>query len=138
MNSMINNNGIDQGIARAFLGAFLLTADEVVAETAVKKCLDRLNSAEMTAEDLTPTTLGIARRLQNESELTRELPAWVSHRLPSELQNVLRLPADIRYCFVLRFLHGLCPDVCATILQLPVSQLESRTDEALCELAKMR
>jgi DNA-directed RNA polymerase specialized sigma24 family protein len=138
MKSIVNSSGFDREIAAAFLGAFLLTADEVVAERAVEKCLTRLDSAEMTAENLMPAILRIARQLQSESELTSEMPAWAPQRLPSELQNVLRLRADARCCFVLRLLHGLRPDVCADILRLTVSQLESCTQEALCELAKMR
>jgi hypothetical protein len=138
MNSTINSSGFDREIARAFLAAFLLSADEVVAERAVEKCLARLNSAEIKPDTVTLATLTIARQLQSESELTSQLSASVPEWLPSELQHVVGLRADARSCFVLRLLHGLRPDVCANILGMTVSQLESCTQEALCELAKRR
>jgi DNA-directed RNA polymerase specialized sigma24 family protein len=124
---------------RAYLAALVLTADATLAETAVRICLASLDSAGIASEDLEVSTLGIAEWLQREpSEMQEHLPEWVSQRLPIELQNVLRLPADLRHCFVFRILYGLSPDFCSDMLQLSVAQLDSWTQEAVCELAQMR
>ena len=54
--------------------------------------------------------------------------------LPAELQNIARLPRNVRRVFVLRVLLGLPPDVCANILDLSLDRVDRQTCAALVAL----
>jgi len=54
--------------------------------------------------------------------------------LPAELQNIARLPRNVRRVFVLRVLVGLPPDVCANILDLSLDRVDQQTCAALVAL----
>jgi len=54
--------------------------------------------------------------------------------LPTELQNIARLPRNVRRVFVLRILLGLPRDVCAKALDLRLERVDQQTCAALVAL----
>ena len=58
--------------------------------------------------------------------------------LPAELRRLFMLQPLLRYCFVLRILVGLSPEVCAELLDISVTGLEDAVYAALTELTPLR
>ncbi len=123
---------------RAFLAAFLLTANMELAETAVAESIQALDPSDLTSEALDVLAMRIAKQLHDEMpEPGDNISTQLLQRLPVELHNVLRLPTMLRQCFVLRVLHGLRPELCASLLGISLPQLGIRTGDAAVELARM-
>jgi hypothetical protein len=58
--------------------------------------------------------------------------------LPAELRRLFMLQPLPRFCFVLRILAGLSPEVCAELLDISVTELEDAVCSALTELTPLR
>lgn len=64
--------------------------------------------------------------LQRHRQPTVEETAQASFGLPLELQRVLRLPTDLRQCFVLRLLVAMSREFCARVLGLDVAAFDHK------------
>ena len=116
----------------AFRTALLLTGDATTAEAAVTRAID-------VCEALSPGGLLIeavrsaVRRRTKSSDGPYEVDG-----LPAELRRLFMLQPLRRYCFVLRILAGLSPEVCAELLDISVTELEDAVYAALTELTPLR
>jgi len=142
---------IERTICRAFRTAHLLTADVHQAEIAVLKAIDLFEPEVDTEETLFRHTMHAAvltptepmpRAASHRSEPTEPMPRAASHRseptdsfVPVELQAVLNLSRDLRYCFVLRVLAGWSQLACARLLGLQGRSVDRYTWAALQCLA---
>lgn len=117
-----------QAFDMAFRTALLLTGGMNTAEAAVMHGIGA-------CEDLSPRGLlteavrSAVRRCTKSSDGPHEVEA-----LPLELRRLFMLPPLLRYCFVLRILVGLSPEVCAELLEISVSEFEDALYGALTEL----
>ena len=120
---------------RTFRTLFLLTGGLARAEDAMMEAIQAANSEDMSDEVLLRE--GVAAALsQAPATWTDDDPA--SSALPSPLLRVLRLPAHLRQCFVLRILAAFSPADCAQLLNLSIAKVEQRTREAMYEIARGR
>lgn len=109
----------------AFRTALLLAGDAKTAEAAVMHGIGA-------CEDLSPGGLlteavrSAVRRRKKSSDGPYEIDS-----LPSELRRLFTLLPLFRYCFVLRILVGLSPEVCAELLEISVSEFEDALFGAL-------
>ena len=116
----------------AYRTALLLTGDTRTAEVAVTHAIDA-------CEDLSPGGLMIeavrsaVRRRTKSSDGSYEVDG-----LPAELRRLFMLQPLLRYCFVLRILVGLSPEVCAEFLDISVIEFEDTVYAALTELTLLR
>jgi len=130
---------VQQAIGRAFLTAHLLTASTAQAEDAVMVALDSWEPGEEDAEALLQRTLATAagqidRGPAAQDSTEQDVPGCV----PAELQAVLRLPARLRQCYVLRILAGQPREVCARLLDLHPQQVDQYTNAAMQCLPLMK
>jgi hypothetical protein len=128
---------IERTIRRAFRTAHLLTADVRQAEIAVLKAIDLFEPEVDTDETLFRHTMHAAVLSP-----TEPMPRAASHRseatdsfVPVELQAVMNLSRDLRYCFVLRILAGWSRLACARLLRLQGRSVDRYTGAALQCLA---
>jgi DNA-directed RNA polymerase specialized sigma24 family protein len=120
---------IEQTVRRAFRTAHLLTASIRQAESAVLKAIDSLDLDVETGESLFQNViLGAVRCPSIESSSNESFE-------PLELQAVLRLPENLRRCFVLRVLVGFSQPACARLLNMTVATVNEYTCAALQRLA---
>ena len=116
----------------AFRTALLLTGDARTAEAAVSHGIGA-------CEDLSPGGLlmeavrSAVRRRTKSSDGPYEVGG-----LPDELRRLFILQPLLRHCFVLRILLGLCPEVCAELLEISVTEFEDSVYGALTELPQLR
>ena len=116
----------------AFRTALLLTGDTTTAEAAVTYGI-------AACEDLSPGGLlneavrSAVRRRTKSSDGFYEVDG-----LPAELRRLFMLQPLRRYCFVLRILVGLSPEVCAELLDISVTEFEDTVYAALTELPLLR
>jgi len=116
----------------AFRTALLLTGDTTTAEAAVTHGITA-------CEDLSPRGLLIealrsaVQRRTKSSDGPNEVDG-----LPAELRRLFRLRPLLRYCFVLRILAGLSPEVCGELLDISFTELEDAVYAALTELTPLR
>ena len=105
------------------------------AEEAMLEAIDATDSEDISDETLLRE--GVAAAL-------RQTPASWPHddsaasALPGPLIRVLRLPAHLRHCFVLRILAAFSPADCAQLLNLSIAKVDQRTCEAMYEIARGR
>jgi len=126
-----------RALSRAFTTALLLTANTERAEAAVLDGINALHPGEASPEKLFLEVAaaafaagrGSARRLQ-------ELECAASV-LPPELRPVLRLPLNLRQCFVLRVLMSLSRESCARLLVRGVNAVDHDTRRAAQALARV-
>ena len=116
----------------AFRTALLLTGDTRTAEAAVTHGI-------AACEDLSPRGLLIeaVRSAVRRRTKSSDGPCEVDG-LPAELRRLFMLQPLLRYCFVLRILVGLSPDVCAELLDISVTEFENKVYAALTELTLLR
>jgi len=129
--------GIEHTISRAFLIAQLLTRSAGQAESAVVEALDSWDPAGESEEVLLERVLAAGIRFQGTCAASRSNEPELLASFPREIQAVLRLPAQVRRCFVLRILVGLSRPVCARLLQLSCRQVDEYTSRALKRLPSL-
>lgn len=115
----------NDGLGRAFRTALLLTASAERAEAAVLEAIATMDPLEFSDEALLREAMA-ASITSRFPEAGVEEQEHGSSLLPLALRGILRLPRDLRQCFVLRVLVGLPREVCALILQTATRQ---RIDE---------
>jgi hypothetical protein len=120
----------ERTLTRAFNAAHLLTASILQAEAAVLKAIDRFDPSRDTDE----TLFGYALRSAVQSQPGHQ-PESTGQPLPKELQAVLNLARELRYCFVLRVLIGMSKQACAQLLGVNVQKVDECTCTAMRLLA---
>jgi hypothetical protein len=124
----LNRPGVEQAISKAFRAAQLLSGSEEQAEIAVLQALDAWDPEDDDPETLFQLALKAA--IQNPA-----LPSpMLGSALPVELQAVLKLPTQLRRCFVLRTLVGRSRDACAGLVNLRPQQVDDYNCAALQRL----
>jgi DNA-directed RNA polymerase specialized sigma24 family protein len=128
--------GIESTIGKAFLTAYLLTANAKQAETAVLEAVESWDPDHESEDVLFENVLGTAVRSQPDP-LPFHWRASAPDRLslPLELKGAFSLPAELRGCFVLRILVGMSLQGCAQLLRLNARRVEQYTRAALEYLA---
>ena len=112
----------------AFRTALLLTGDTTTAEAAVTHGI-------AACEDLSPGSLLIEAVRSAVRQRTKSSDGFYEvDGLPAELRRLFMLQPPLRYCFVLRVLVGLSPEVCAELLDISVTEFEDAVPAALTEL----
>ena len=116
----------------AFRTALFLTGDTTTAEAAVKYGI-------AACEDLSPGGLLIeaVRSAVRRRTKSSDGPCEVDG-LPAELRRLFMFQPLLRYCFVLRILVGLSPEVCAELLDISATEFEDAVYAALTELTLLR
>jgi DNA-directed RNA polymerase specialized sigma24 family protein len=123
---------IKQTIGRAFLAAHLLTASTEQAEDAVVEAMESWDPDDDSDEVLFHQVLRSA--LQADIEGVSSSSNDLDSMLPAKLKAVLRLPPQLRHCYVLRMLVGLSRQACARLLHLHSPEVDHYTREALQRL----
>jgi DNA-directed RNA polymerase specialized sigma24 family protein len=121
-------------LSAPFLTAFLLTGSVNRAETAMLDGIRAWDADRDPDAELLRATARAALALYRPREGEEITPASVL--LPAELQRVLRLPSDLRQCFVLRMLAGLPRESCAQLLDLDLDAVDRDTSLAAQALAQ--
>jgi DNA-directed RNA polymerase specialized sigma24 family protein len=121
-----------------FVTAILLTGSVKHAEKAM---LEGIRSLDIDATPEEELLLSIVSAAMGPRQWSGRRPpaemAYVSSLLPVELQRVLRLPMDLRHCFVLRFLLAMPREFCARLLGLDVVTVDQDASLAAQELAQI-
>ena len=103
-------------LQEAFRAAVLLTGNLKQAEEAVLEGILLWNS-EVAPDLLQKTTAAAVEKNLTAISRSEDLSQTFGH-LPVELQRVLRLPASLRRCYVLRILMALPNATCSMLLGL--------------------
>lgn len=112
----------------AFRTALLLTGDTRTAEVAVTQGIGA-------CEDLSPGGLLIEAVRSAVRRRTKSSDGpYVIECLPIELRRLFMLQPLARHSFVLRVLVGLSPQVCAELLEVPLTEFEDAVSGALTQL----
>jgi len=121
---------VQDAVGRAFLTAHLLTGNAVGAENAVMEALGSWDPGEESADVLLERAVSKAATQLDMGCATPDpqQPRW---GVPTELQAVLRLPARLRHCYVLRILAGFSRESCAQMLDLHCQQVDQYTRAAM-------
>jgi DNA-directed RNA polymerase specialized sigma24 family protein len=119
-------------LGRALIAARLLTATDLDAETAVLSAIESWNSEVEDESALVQRALATA--LKRDADWAIRATNFTL-LVPAELKSVLRLPPQLRRCFVLRILEGLTSAQCVGLLRVPPETLNHYTCEALWRLA---
>lgn len=114
-------------LRRTFTTALLLTGNVAQSEAAIA---DSFGYSQLLVQRALEVALA-APASATEQDV-------VSSLLPPELRRVLRLPTDLRQCFVLRILAGLPGAVCAPLLHKEISQVEEAAGAAAQMLAEFQ
>ena len=123
---------IEHVISRAFLTAHLLTASTQQAENAVTEALVSWDPHGDNEGALLDRILEAAVRAPCDRSLsTFREPDSTAALLPAELRAVLRLPSQLRRCFVLRILAALSRQFCGQLLHLHPHRVDQYTSAAL-------
>jgi hypothetical protein len=127
LQSMTTGTVVGKYICKAFVTAVLLSGSMKRAEAAM---LDGIASSGDGDELVGHTVTALLQR--DGAGETTDAPA----SLPEELRNVLRLPADLRRCFVLRVLMGWPRERCAELLRREAGEVDRAASLAAMELAE--
>jgi DNA-directed RNA polymerase specialized sigma24 family protein len=117
-----------ESICKAFVTAVLFSGSTERAEAAM---LDGIASG-VDGEELVGHTVTALLERDGVGE-SADAPA----SLPEGLRNVLRLPADLRRCFVLRVLMGWPRERCAELLRREAGEVDRAASLAAMELAEI-
>jgi hypothetical protein len=121
-------------VARAFLVAYLLTADAQEAEAAVAEAADCWNPEIDSDEAMVLfSAVAAARILRRDCGFTRQRSLDLP-RLPRELAYIAGFDGPSRGCFVLRVLMGLSLHVCAEMLGISAGEAQERLCAMVCEM----
>jgi hypothetical protein len=128
----------DHRLWASFLAALLITGTTRLAEAAVLAGVESLTFEAEPEEELFQLSMAAAVRA-NRSATTGcgEHGCQTPLPFPAELTNVLRLPVDLRECFVLRVLTGMSRERCAGLLQIEANQVERNVCESALILAEL-
>jgi DNA-directed RNA polymerase specialized sigma24 family protein len=127
-----------ESLSMTFVTAILLTGSVKHAETAMLEGIRSLDIDATPEAELLPTIVSAAMDPRQWSgRRAPEEIAYASSLLPLELQRVLRLPIDLRHCFVLRLLLAMPREFCARILGLDVDTVDRNTSLAAQALAQI-
>jgi len=126
------SNSMDMIMRKAFVTAYLLTANVEQAESAVMEAIDSWD-----ADD--DTDVSLIRRALHAAVLSDypDKPKLAEPPLSDELQAVLRLSSLPRRCFVLRILAGLSTEVCSRLLRLSSLSVDEYTCAAMTCLGSL-
>jgi len=115
-------------LAIAFWNALLVSGSVTTAELAVLDGVDSCDDVSHPGFLIETVSSAIRRR--------RELMGHVDGLalLAPDLRWAVALRPPLRDCFVLRVLAGLCPEVCAELLNLSIAEFEDAVCDALREL----
>jgi len=113
-----------ESLCKTFITAVLLTGSTQRAEAAILRGIASGNSPDLLARTLDSLLSWHA------GDITDAPPS-----LPAELQCVLRLPAELRRCFVLRFLMEWPRERCAAALRVDVAEIDRTACQAAVQLA---
>jgi hypothetical protein len=125
----------DETLEKAYITALLLTGNAEEAEAAVFEGIQATEHGDASPDALLHETM--AASITGNSRPSIE-EGDAASRLPAELRRVLRLPRDLRRCFVLRVLAGLPNEICARMLRIEihrVDELVSASAQALANLS---
>jgi hypothetical protein len=98
----------------------------MLADATVLSAIEALDDDDICRESLLAEVIRLSVRFRTDwcdhqpNRLTHPRP-----QLPVELQNVLKLPTELRHAFVLRTLLGLSPEAAAGILQCDENQVSA-------------
>jgi hypothetical protein len=127
-----------EALNKAFTTALLLTRSVEQSEAALREGIECLDFDDDAAgEKLIRGALYAAMSRSREDAERR--PGEVDDALsllPLELKRVALLPAALRHCFALRVLAGLPRKVCASLLNLEISQVAETAALAAQMLAR--
>ncbi len=122
----------NQAISRGFRATLLLTGSLAQAEGAMLDAVHSLGHEEEPDDALFLRAIKAAITAGRQASARVQDFDLASSVLPLELRRVLRLPLDLRHCFVLRFLAGFSREDCAKILHLKME----RVDDGVCAAAQ--
>jgi hypothetical protein len=119
-------------LAAAFTFIVLLNGGATRAEPVIVDAFSRINPCRASRRELflSCASAAISSETAAGSGEVEESPSG----FPPELRRILRLPAHIRRCFVLRMLGGLSREDCA---QLDIYNVDEGAVAAARELARM-
>jgi hypothetical protein len=126
---------IDETVSKSFRTALLLTGSSFIAEAATLDAIHSEDPDQVQDGRLLRAAI-VAAMAMGFSDMP-ELDE-VSSILPLELRRVLRLPAELRRCFVLRILAGLSGEECSHLLDMSIGLVDERTRAAASELVAIR
>jgi hypothetical protein len=138
MEFMAINCVLQGGLRKSFIAALLVTGSVKRAEAAVFESISRLHPDDASGKAL--LWGAVEASIPSGGEVMESQPDELDGALsilPFELQCVLYLAADLRYCFVCRVLVDLPREVCATLLHLEPCELDERTCTAVQRLANI-
>jgi len=124
------NSAADQVLTETFTLAVLLSGGVDRAEAAMLEAIQQVDPGRCCDRELRKLSLRAAIRAGRDNA-----PAGGAPGFPVELTRVLRLPAGLRECFVLRVLAGFSSAECA---DLSVFRADDGACAAAKELGKMR
>lgn len=129
-----SGQGVLRLLDRALLTAHLLTGNLQRAEEVTLDAIDSWRPGEEAEQVLFQNVLDAAARARVEPGTSN--PDRSASYLPNELKAVLRLPPQLRSCFVLRILAGLPAQACSRLLYLRSDMVDRYTCDAVQCLAR--
>jgi hypothetical protein len=126
---------LDQALNRSFRTTLLLTGNVLLAEAALLHAISATQPEDILGESLLDQIVISVIALSARSMPAENEDDDSSLLLPHELQQVLRLPADLRHCFVLRILVGFSRERCARLLNVTIQEIDERATAAAIQLA---
>ena len=126
---------LDQALNRSFRTTLLLTGNVLLAEAALLHAISATQPEDILGESLLDQIVISVIALGARSMPAANEADDSSLFLPHELQQVLRLPADLRNCFVLRILAGFSRERCARLLNVTIQEIDERATAAAIKLA---
>jgi len=128
--------GARKTLGKTFITALLLTGSARRAEAAILEAIEVMEEGKVPDDALLHgiVAASIASRTPD-ARIDEEDHA--SSLLPVELRLVLRLPVDLRRCFVLRMLAGFSIGTCARMLQTEIHQVEELVCVSVRALASL-
>lgn len=112
----------------AFHAALLLTGAMKTAEAAVMQGIGACEDLSLRGLPIEAVRSAVRRRTKSSDG------PYEVEDLPAELRRLFMLQPLLRYCFVLRILVGLSPEVCAELLEISVSEFEDALYGGLTQL----
>jgi DNA-directed RNA polymerase specialized sigma24 family protein len=114
-----------ESLSQAFITATLLTGSERRGEVAVLEAIRAMEGAEPVEEEMFQNTLVAAVALGSDNlEPSLQALEQAYSTLPIEVLRVMRIPHDLRQCFVLRVLAGMPSENCGRLLNMDVAQVD--------------
>jgi DNA-directed RNA polymerase specialized sigma24 family protein len=131
-------NVTPQSLGRSYRTVLLLAGSAARAEDAMFEAIHAMDPDQISEEALVRGAITAAVTAGRAAPAKRRDSDPASSALPPELRRVLRLPTDLRHCFVLRILAGLSREDCAQLLTLSIPAVDERTCDAARRLAGVR